>query len=360
MTAKAIRFEGVSKQFGDGFAVNDVSFIVQAGSLVTLLGPSGCGKTTTLRMIAGLEVPTAGRIYIGDKEVTHVSASERDVSMVFQSYALFPHMSVLENVGYGLKVQGLSKTHILEQATRALATVGLSGLEARYPSQLSGGQQQRVAVARALVLKPSVLLFDEPLSNLDAKLRRKMREEIRELQQRLQLTVVYVTHDQSEAMAVSDKIIVMNKSVIVQEGSPSELYQQPATSFVAGFMGDANQLEGKFTPTDNAHGIIEIGSLRMNVRHPSNGADSGSRKVDIAIRPEAVRISDPTNREFTEPSLSATIKKATYIGAWIEYTLDSEVGELFVVDSKVERRFNIGQMVRVAFAIHGVIVMDKT
>jgi iron(III) transport system ATP-binding protein len=214
MAAKAIRFEHVSKQFGDGFAVNDVSFVVQAGSLVTLLGPSGCGKTTTLRMIAGLEVPTSGAIFIGDKEVTNLSASDRDVSMVFQSYALFPHMSVLENVGYGLKVQGLSKPGIAEQALAALATVGLSGLEARYPSQLSGGQQQRVAVARALVLKPSVLLFDEPLSNLDAKLRRKMREEIRELQQRLQLTVVYVTHDQSEAMAVSDRIIVMNKSVI--------------------------------------------------------------------------------------------------------------------------------------------------
>jgi iron(III) transport system ATP-binding protein len=360
MAAKAIRFEHVSKQFGDGFAVNDVSFVVQAGSLVTLLGPSGCGKTTTLRMIAGLEVPTSGAIFIGDKEVTNLSASDRDVSMVFQSYALFPHMSVLENVGYGLKVQGLSKPGIAEQALAALATVGLSGLEARYPSQLSGGQQQRVAVARALVLKPSVLLFDEPLSNLDAKLRRKMREEIRELQQRLQLTVVYVTHDQSEAMAVSDRIIVMNKSVIVQEGSPSKLYQTPATSFVAGFMGDANQVEGRFIVQDATHGILDVGGMRMNVRHPSRGTESEVIAVDVSIRPEAIRIVDENNDGATATSLPATIKKATYIGAWMEYTLDSAIGELFVVDPTVQRRFDIGQSIRVVFAAHGVIVMKKT
>jgi iron(III) transport system ATP-binding protein len=364
MAAKAIRFERVSKQFGEGFAVNDVSFVVQAGTLVTLLGPSGCGKTTTLRMIAGLEVPTAGRIFIGDKEVTNLSASERDVSMVFQSYALFPHMSVLENVGYGLKVQGLSKTAIAEQAMAALATVGLSGLEARYPSQLSGGQQQRVAVARALVLKPSVLLFDEPLSNLDAKLRRKMREEIRELQHRLQLTVVYVTHDQSEAMAVSDRIVVMNKSIIVQEGTPDELYQTPATSFVAGFMGDANQVAGRFIAKDEEHGMLEIGSVRMSVPHPSSGSSSGSESgaiaVDVSIRPEAIRVTDDKNDDTITTSLAATVKKVTYIGAWMEYTLDSAIGELFMVDPMVQRRFTIGQSLRVAFASHGVIVMKKT
>jgi iron(III) transport system ATP-binding protein len=358
MATKAIRFEHVSKQFGDGFAVNDVSFVVQAGSLVTLLGPSGCGKTTTLRMIAGLEVPTSGRIFIGDQEVTNLSASERDVSMVFQSYALFPHMSVLENVGYGLKVQGLSRTEVGEQAMTALATVGLSGLGARYPSQLSGGQQQRVAVARALVLKPSVLLFDEPLSNLDAKLRRKMREEIRELQQRLQLTVVYVTHDQSEAMAVSDRIIVMNKSIIVQEGSPGELYQTPANAFVAGFMGDSNQVAGRFTAESEKHGMLEIGSIQMSMRHPSHTASANPIAVDVAIRPEAIRIVDAPD-DNTATSLSATIKKATYIGAWMEYTLDSTIGELFAVDAMVQRRFDIGQSVHITFAAHGVILMNK-
>src|SRR3982751_6303672 len=239
-----IEFRDVTKRYGDVIAVNDVSFDIGAGTLVTLLGPSGCGKTTILRMLAGLELPSSGTIRIGGEDVTSRPAAERDVSMVFQSYALFPHMSVLENVRYGLVVSGKAKGPANEQARAALSTVGLKGLDARLPSELSGGQQQRVAVARALVLEPSVLLFDEPLSNLDARLRRQMREEIRDLQQRLSLTVVYVTHDQAEAMAVSDRIIVMNKAVIAQEGAPRELYEQPRDAFVAGFMGDANRVRG--------------------------------------------------------------------------------------------------------------------
>jgi len=211
MKAAAIEFVRVNKRYGEVAAVDDISFTIGAGTLVTLLGPSGCGKTTTLRLIAGLELPTTGAIRIGGEDVTRRAASERDVSMVFQSYALFPHMSVLENVSYGLTVSRMPKQQVSEKAHGALATVGLTGFDARLPSELSGGQQQRVAVARALVVEPAVLLFDEPLSNLDARLRRQMREEIRELQQRLSLTVVYVTHDQAEAMAVSDRIIVMNR-----------------------------------------------------------------------------------------------------------------------------------------------------
>src|SRR3989475_7213130 len=210
MKAASIEFEHVSKVYGDIAGVSDVSFAIGVGKLVTLLGPSGCGKTTMLRMIAGLELPTAGTIRIGGEDVTRVPASARDVSMVFQSYALFPHMTVLENVSYGLVVSGLPKPEVAAKAQAALATAGLSGFDARLPSELSGGQQQRVAVARALVLEPAVLLFDEPLSNLDARLRRQMREEIRELQQRLSLTVAYVAHDQAEAMAVSDRIIVID------------------------------------------------------------------------------------------------------------------------------------------------------
>src|SRR4029434_7098966 len=216
MKAASIEFRDVSKRYGDVIAVRDVSFEIAARTLVTLLGPSGCGKTTILRMIAGLELPTSGTIRIGNVDVTKVPAAERDVSMVFQSYALFPHMTVEENVGYGLSVSGVAKAAAREKANAALATVGLTGLGARLPSELSGGQQQRVGVARARVLEPSVLLFDEPLSTLDARLRRQMREEIRDLQQRLGLTVVYVTHDQAEAMAVSDRIIVMNKAAIAQ------------------------------------------------------------------------------------------------------------------------------------------------
>ncbi|SVE47453.1 uncharacterized protein METZ01_LOCUS500307, partial [marine metagenome] len=201
----AVEFRNVTKAFGEVQAVRNLNFSIRTGQLVTLLGPSGCGKTTTLRLIAGLEMVTEGNIFIGDKEVTRLSASDRDVSMVFQSYALFPHMTVMQNVSYGLTMSRLSKTEVKEKALAGLELVGLAGFGERLPSELSGGQQQRVAVARALVLEPEVLLFDEPLSNLDAKLRRRVREEIRELQQELKLTTVYVTHDQEEALAVSDR-----------------------------------------------------------------------------------------------------------------------------------------------------------
>ena len=265
MKAASIEFHDVSKRYGDVTAVRNVSFAIAPRTLVTLLGPSGCGKTTILRMIAGLELPTSGVIHIGDVDVTKVPAAERDVSMVFQSYALFPHMTVEENVGYGLSVSGVAKGAAREKGNAALATVGLTGLGTRLPSELSGGQQQRVAVARALVLEPSVLLFDEPLSNLDARLRRQMREEIRDLQQRLGLTVVYVTHDQSEALAVSDRIIVMDRAVIAQEGAPRELYAQPKDAFVAGFMGEANRVRGTLRRRDATVGDVALGPLTVPV-----------------------------------------------------------------------------------------------
>ena len=234
--AAAVRFDTVSKHYGTVVAVDRVSFEVQAGALVTLLGPSGCGKTTTLRLIAGLEMPTSGSVFIDGDDVSRLPASARDVSMVFQSYALFPHMTVFENVSYGLSVSGVAKKEMRDRAEEGLKLVGLTGYGERLPSELSGGQQQRVAVARALVLEPTVLLFDEPLSNLDAKLRRRVREEIRELQQTLGLTTVYVTHDQEEALAVSDRIIVMRNAEIAQEGAPSELYEGPCDRFVADFI----------------------------------------------------------------------------------------------------------------------------
>ena len=234
---KAVEFKNVTKAYGEVKAVRDLSFTIDHGKLVTLLGPSGCGKTTTLRLIAGLEMVTEGNVFIGDKEVTRISASDRDVSMVFQSYALFPHMTVIQNVSYGLTMSRLSKEEVSEKAQDGLNLVGLTDFSKRFPSELSGGQQQRVAVARALVLEPEVLLFDEPLSNLDAKLRRRVREEIRELQQELGLTTVYVTHDQEEALAVSDRIIVMNDAIIAQEGTPRQLYEEPENLFVSDFIG---------------------------------------------------------------------------------------------------------------------------
>ena len=315
---------------------------------MTLLGPSGCGKTTTLRMIAGLELPTAGTILIGGDDVTRTPAAERDVSMVFQSYALFPHMSVLENVRYGLVVSGMPKPKADERARAALATVGLTGFDARLPSELSGGQQQRVAVARALVLEPSVLLFDEPLSNLDARLRRQMREEIRDLQQRLSLTVVYVTHDQSEAMAVSDRIIVMNKAVIAQEGAPRELYEQPRDPFVAGFMGDANRVRGTLVRRDGALADVHVGSATLPLPH----RDLPDGEVDVSIRPEAIELAPGA-----AAALSGTVRKASYLGGLMEYSLDTPIGALFVVSTAVERPIAVGTPVGVALAHHGVVLI---
>jgi iron(III) transport system ATP-binding protein len=268
--------------------------------------------------------------------------------MVFQSYALFPHLSVLENVRYGLVVSGMPKAQADDRARATLATVGLTGYDARLPSELSGGQQQRVALARALVLEPAVLLFDEPLSNLDARLRRQMREEIRELQQRLALTVVYVTHDQAEAMAVSDRIIVMNKATIAQEGAPRELYEAPGDAFVAGFMGDANRVQGQLTRRDAMLAEVRLGPLALLLPH--RGMPDG--EVEVAIRPEAVGLADPGTA-----GMPAQVRKAAYLGGTMEYTLATPAGELFAVSMAVERPYPAGASVVVTLAQHGVVVV---
>ena len=348
MTAASINLRSVTKQYGDVVAVRDVSFEIAASTLVTLLGPSGCGKTTILRMIAGLELPTGGTITIGDRDVTRTPACDRDVSMVFQSYALFPHMSVIENVSFGLEVSKQRRAEITARAQAALATVGLTGFDQRLPSELSGGQQQRVAVARALVLEPAVLLFDEPLSNLDARLRRQMREEIRDLQQRLGLTVVYVTHDQAEALAVSDRIIVMNRAVVAQEGAPRELYAQPKDSFVAGFMGEATRVRATLRRTDGTAGVVALGPLSLTLPH--RGLADG--EVDVAIRPEAIRLRAPG-----ESPLAGVVRKAAYLGNVMEYTVETVIGALFVVDSRVDRPLAAGSDVSVDLAPYGVIAI---
>jgi iron(III) transport system ATP-binding protein len=259
-------------------------------------------------------------------------------------------MSVLENVRYGLVVSGKARPEADERAHAALATVGLSGLDSRLPSELSGGQQQRVAVARALVLEPSVLLFDEPLSNLDARLRRQMREEIRELQQRLNLTVVYVTHDQSEAMAVSDRIIVMDRAVIAQEGAPRELYEQPRDAFVAGFMGDANRVRGVLARRDATRADVRLGPVTLSLPH--RGLADG--ECEVAIRPEAIEL-----RHEGDAPLAATVQKASYLGQLMEYTLDTPIGVLFVISTAVDRPLAVGASVGVALANHGVVVIPN-
>jgi iron(III) transport system ATP-binding protein len=327
--------------FGDVIAVSEVSFEVKAGSLVTLLGPSGCGKTTTLRMIAGLELATDGRIFIGDEEVTRLPATDRDVSMVFQSYALFPHMTVSENVAYGFVVSGMGKVEARSRASQGLELVGLAGYEDRLPSELSGGQQQRVAVARALVLEPQVLLFDEPLSNLDAKLRRRVREEIREIQQSLELTVVYVTHDQEEALAVSDHIIVMHNAGIAQQGTPRELYERPADLFVADFIGEANLLDAEIRSVRGDTAIVSIGGIERTL--PCEGLDPGPAKA--AVRPESIHL------EVAKPGarLIGTLAKAAYLGDHMEYEVECPVGRLFVVDHAVEAPMAVGTSVSIDF-----------
>ena len=349
---KAVEFKHVTKAYGDVQAVRDLNFTIEYGKLVTLLGPSGCGKTTTLRLIAGLEMVTEGNVFIGDKEVTRLSASDRDVSMVFQSYALFPHMTVMQNVSYGLTMSRMSKAEVSEKAHEGLNLVGLTGFGGRLPSELSGGQQQRVAVARALVLEPEVLLFDEPLSNLDAKLRRRVREEIRELQQKLGLTTVYVTHDQEEALAVSDRIIVMNEAVIAQEGTPHQLYEEPVNLFVSDFIGDANLVKAEIISIDGDDAEVNIGGILVKLPH--RGIPTG--EVDVAIRPQAIRL----NRAVNKDEISATILKSSYLGDHIEYTLESTLGELFVIDNQMEKQFESGSAVSITFRTNGLSMIPES
>jgi iron(III) transport system ATP-binding protein len=348
-SAAEVKLERVTKRYGKVTAVKPLDLVIPAGSLVTLLGPSGCGKTTLLRMIAGLERVTEGTLSIGGKDVTTLSAGERNVSMVFQSYALFPHMSVLDNVAYGLVSGGMKKAEAHARAEEALATVGLKGFGGRLPSEMSGGQQQRVAVARALVLQPDVLLFDEPLSNLDARLRRSMREEIRALQQALGVTVVYVTHDQSEALAVSDMIVVMRAAEIAQAGTPRQLYEEPDNVFVATFMGEANHVKGRLDASSPTKGLVQLGGLSIALPH--RGLPSG--EVDVVIRPEAIRLVGAGSAGC----LAAKVRTATYMGAHAEYNLDTDVGPLFCIAPEANALRAVGDAVGVMLADRGVFAV---
>lgn len=350
--AASVVFNNVTKVYGtDVTAIDDISFEIAQGTLVTLLGPSGCGKTTTLRMIAGLEMPTSGTITIGDQDVTKLPATDRDVSMVFQSYALFPHMSVLENVSYGLKFSGFNKTNTRTKALAGLDLVGLADYGPRLPSELSGGQQQRVAVARALVLEPQVLLFDEPLSNLDAKLRRQVREEIREIQQNLGLTVVYVTHDQEEALAVSDRIIVMNNATIAQDGTPRDLYEKPASMFVADFIGEANGLPCEILSVTKGIANVEVGGYIVDL--DARGLSKGS--AVIAVRPNRVIV----GKAGAQNAIAGKLVRLTYVGNHLEFTLETAFGNIFSISSDVDTVLSIGELVSITFADKGPVLLSK-
>ena len=293
---KGVRLDHISKIYRDPktgkefYAVHDTTLEIAPGAFVTLLGPSGCGKTTTLRMIAGFESPDEGEIYLGGEPINALTPNKRDTAMVFQSYALLPHYNIFDNVAYGLKLRKMDKETIRKKVLDILALVGLEGMEGRMTNQLSGGQQQRVALARALVIEPGVLLFDEPLSNLDAKLRVTMRTEIRRIQQEAGITAVYVTHDQSEAMALSDEIIIMEKGVVSQIGSPQEVYYRPKNEFVADFIGDANFLRGKFVRRDGQNAVVNVNGVEVLASGAENAA-AGAETV-IVLRPETSVLSD--------------------------------------------------------------------
>lgn len=324
MGAKSVVFENISKTFVTGDnrivkAVSNLNLTINQGEFVCLLGPSGCGKTTVLRMLAGFEVPTEGKIYIGEQNVEKITPDKRDTAMVFQNYALFPHMNVFDNVAYGLKLQKLSKEEINNRVEKVLNMMNMGDFTKRVPSQMSGGQQQRVSLARALVMEPGVLLFDEPLSNLDAKLRLHMRDEIKKLQSQVGITSLYVTHDQAEAMGLADVVIIMKEGVIQQKGSPIEIYQKPNSEFVANFIGRANIFSGTVLEKENDNCLIEVLGVKFQVpeciNHPIGS------KVDIVARPESIIVD--------KDGFKGKVTKSMFMGAYHEY-------EVIIGDMKIE------------------------
>jgi iron(III) transport system ATP-binding protein len=345
---------GIAKRFGPIVAAEAIDLCLEPGELVTLLGPSGCGKTTTLRIVAGLEVPTAGRVLIDEDDVTEQPPHARDVSMVFQSYALFPHLTVFENVAYGLRITRRPPAEVRQAVGEALELTGLLGLERRAPAALSGGQQQRVAVARALALRPKVLLFDEPLSNLDAKLRKRMRGEIRALQQRLGITALYVTHDQTEALAISDRIAVMHQGRIHQVGRATDVYTRPATRFVADFIGEANFLPAQVVSADAGGARVAVGPLTVTVA----GGTASPGPVTLVVRPETIAISPLGPTGPAPDGLSGAIERAAYLGTSGEYTVTTPLGPIAVIDGVMaDGLLAPGTSVSLRFAPRGLALL---
>lgn len=329
MGAKRVKFENLNKIFltddnRQVRAVDNFNLDINPGEFVCLLGPSGCGKTTTLRMLAGFEIPTDGHIFIGDENVERITPDKRDTAMVFQNYALFPHMNVFDNIAYGLKLQKLSKIEINERVNKILSLMKMEDFANRVPSQMSGGQQQRVSLARALVMEPGVLLFDEPLSNLDAKLRIHMRDEIRKIQQEVGITSIYVTHDQSEAMGLSDKIVIMKDGKIQQVGSPIEVYQRPVNEFVANFIGKANIFPAIVLESSETYALVKIYEKEYKIEY--NKKLELNSSIKVLARPETILIGTP--------DIEGIVTRSIFMGGHHEYEI------LIDPDFKIEVSLN--------------------
>jgi len=346
--SQTVRIESVVKEYGNFRAIDDVSLEIKPGEFFTLLGPSGCGKTTLLRMIAGFNSIEKGKIYFNDVEINDVPAHKRNVGMVFQNYAIFPHMSVKENVAYGLKARKIKGSELAERTDDAMKLMQIFEYRDRQPSQLSGGQQQRVALARAIVIHPSVLLMDEPLSNLDAKLRVQMRTSIKKLQKSLNITTIYVTHDQEEALAISDRIAVMNHGKVEQLGEPREIYMRPANTFVANFIGTSNFLNG-----EAENGVVTIsGKLKIPVKLK----EGYKGKVTVSVRPENAKL-----RPAEEGMLKGKVMFATFLGDYINYEVELEDGtsmEINEYTSDVDQHWNAGDLVGIELNAKRITVFD--
>ena len=363
MLAAEIRLETVGKRYGDQWVVRNVTLHIRRGEFYTFLGPSGCGKTTLLRMIAGFATPDEGALFLDGQAVNLVPPWKRDIGMVFQNYALWPHMTVFENVAFGLRERKIPRGEIKKRVMDALAQVDLGETENRRPSQLSGGQQQRVALARTLVIQPRALLLDEPLSNLDAKLRIDMRLELLKLQRDLGLTTIYVTHDQEEALAMSTRVAVMSRGQVVQESTPREIYEQPANDFVAAFVGKSNLLAGKVKEVLQGYLDVDCGegvTVRASARGPAARPQVGARII-LSIRPEAVEISAAAAVSGERNAIQGRLAASAYQGSYVEYEVTAlgKALKAYAANPKGKAVFQAGTQVTLTFAAEDVVIVPK-
>ncbi len=351
MSSPAAELRNVTLSYGQFTAVKDVSLVMEKGSFITLLGPSGCGKTTILRSLAGLVAPTSGEIHIAGRRVNDVPIHKRNIGLVFQNYALFPHKTIFDNVAFGLKYRGAAREEIAAKVKRALDIVRLPGVEKKLPSELSGGQQQRIALARAIVIEPDLLLLDEPLSALDANLREEMRIEIKTIQREVGITTLFVTHDQEEALAMSDRIVVMNHGIVEQAGTPEDVYNAPASRFVAGFLGQSNLLEGRVVSAQGGKASVALdGGAQVEVA--ASGVTAGG-KVTVVIRAQKITVGGTTGNV-----LNGRITATAYLGATASYVAEAGKLRLNAVNPISGHVYREGEPVTLAFAPGDCVLLD--